>query len=239
MLIVQDAAERTWQVYLALRPEPAYGLWALVAVNAIVFVIFAFSFGRPRTALEWRSFGALSAFVVALFVEMYGFPLTLFVLSGWLQSKYPEIDLLAHDAGHLWQTIFGLQGPAHATMIHVASNALIAAGLALIVLSWRALRAAQRAGRVAAQGPYAFVRHPQYLGFLMIIVALLLQWPTFLTLAMFPVLVWMYLRLARQEELDMQVRFGDAYVSSVAGKPRFVPFLGRVVAVQMKRTTER
>lgn len=94
-----------------------------------------------------------------------------------------------HDAGHLWQTIFGLQGPAHATASHVASNALIAGGFALIVLRWRALRAAQRAGRIATQGPYAFARHPQYLGFLMIMVALPLQWPTIPTLAMFPVLV--------------------------------------------------
>jgi len=221
---VQDAAERTWQIYLATRAEPVYGLWTLVAVNALVFVIFAFSFGRPRTALEWRSFGGFSAFVVALFTEMYGFPLTLYVLSGWLQSKYPQLDLLAHDAGHLWQTIFGLQGSAHATALHVASNVLIVGGFVLIVLAWRALHAAQRAGRIATHGPYAAVRHPQYVGFMLILVGLLLQWPTLLTLAMFPVLAWMYVRLARSEEQDMQARYGEAYVRSVAGKPRFIPW---------------
>jgi methanethiol S-methyltransferase len=222
--IVQDAADRTWQVYLATRAEPAYGLWALVAVNALVFVIFAFSFGRPRTALEWRSFGGFTAFVVALFAEMYGFPLTLYALSGWLQSRYPGLDLLTHDAGHLWQTIFGLQGPVHAGALHVASNALIVGGIVLIVLAWRVLHAAQRADRIAAHGPYAAVRHPQYLGFILILAGLLLQWPTILTLAMFPVLVWMYARLARKEELEMEARFGEAYTRSVAVTPRFLPW---------------
>lgn len=224
---MQDAAERTWQIYLATRAEPAYGLWALAAVNAVVFLIFAFSFGRPRTALEWRSFGGFSAFVVALFTEMYGFPLTLYVLSGWLQSKYPKLDLLAHDAGHLWHTLFGLKGPAHANALHVAGNVLIVGGFVLIVLAWRALWVAQRAGRIAAHGLYAIVRHPQYLGFMLILLGLLLQWPTLLTLAMFPVLVWMYVRLARKEEQDMQARFGEAYVRSVAGRPRFVPWPAR------------
>jgi protein-S-isoprenylcysteine O-methyltransferase Ste14 len=158
---------------------------------------------------------------------MYGFPLTLYVLSGWLQSKYPELDLLAHDAGHLWLTIFGLKGAAHASALHVAGNVLIAGGFVLIVLAWRALWVAQRAGRIAAHGPYAMVRHPQYLGFMLILVGLLLQWPTLLTLAMFPVLIWMYARLARKEEQDMQARFGEAYIRSVAGRPRFVPWAAR------------
>jgi len=223
---VQDPANRTWQIYLATRAEPAYGLWTLVVVNALVFVVFALSFVRPRTALEWRSFGGFSAFVVALFAEMYGIPLTLYVISGWLQTKYPELDLLVHDAGHLWQTIFGLKGPAHVSALHLASNVVMVGGFALIVLAWRALRAAQSNGHIAAQGPYAVIRHPQYLGFILILVGLLLQWPTILTLAMFPVLVWMYARLARTEEQEMQARFGETYVHSVAGKARFVPWPG-------------
>jgi len=223
---VQDAAERTWQIYLGIRPEPAYGQWTLVAVNALVFLIFAFSFGRPRTALEWRSFGGFSAFIVALFAEMYGFPLTLYALSGWLQSRYPQLDLFAHEAGHLWQTIFGLNGRAHTTALHVASNVLTIGGFVLILLAWRVLHAAQRAGRIAARGPYAVIRHPQYLGFMLILVGLLLQWPTILTLAMFPVLVWMYARLARREEQDMLARYGESYICSVTDKPRFVPWPG-------------
>jgi hypothetical protein len=86
--------------------SPSYGLWFMVIINSAIFLIFAFSFTRPKTKRDWRSFGAFSAFVVALFAEMYGFPLTIFLLSGWLTKRYPGIDLYGHDQGHLWSTIF-------------------------------------------------------------------------------------------------------------------------------------
>jgi hypothetical protein len=86
---------------------PSYGLWSLVVINTAVFAIFAFSFTRPRAARDWRSFGGFTAFLVALFTEMYGFPLTIYFLSGWLQRRYPGLDLLSHDAGHLWETLLG------------------------------------------------------------------------------------------------------------------------------------
>lgn len=86
---------------------PAYGLWPLVIINTAVFAIFAFSFTRPRSVRDWRSFGTFTAFLVALFTEMYGFPLTIYLLSGWIGSRYPGIDLFSHNRGHLWETLFG------------------------------------------------------------------------------------------------------------------------------------
>jgi protein-S-isoprenylcysteine O-methyltransferase Ste14 len=204
---------------------PAYGLWSLVVINTAVFALFAFSFTRPRSARDWRAFGAFAGFIAALFVEMYGFPLTIYLLSGWLQRRYPELDLLSHDAGHLWWTLLGLRGDPHLAVLHFASAALIGAGFTLLALAWPVLFEAQRRGRLATGGPYAWVRHPQYAGFIVIMAGFLLQWPTVLTLIMFPVLVVMYMRLARHEERELRRAFPGAYDRYAATAPPWLPHL--------------
>jgi protein-S-isoprenylcysteine O-methyltransferase Ste14 len=205
----------------------AYGLWALVAVNSAVFIIFAFSFGKPQSPRDWRSFSAFSAFIVALFSEMYGFPLTIYLLSGWLQTRYPGTDLVSHDAGHLWSTIFGWQGDPHLSALHIASYLVIAGGFILLAQAWRVLYAAQSTGRLATTGAYRTVRHPQYIGFIAIMLGFLLQWPTVLTLLMFPLLVAMYVHLAHVEEAEARSRFGSAYQSYAAATPPWFPRLWR------------
>ena len=112
-----------------MTPEtaPAYGLWLLAFVNAAVFIMFALSFSKPQTPRDWRSFGAFSAFLVALFAEMYGFPLTIYLLSGWLGSTYPGIDWFSHDAGHLPEMMFGWRGSPHFGPFPVLSYLLLGA----------------------------------------------------------------------------------------------------------------
>jgi methanethiol S-methyltransferase len=202
---------------------PAYGLWSLVIINSLVFIIFALSFAKPQSTRDWRSFGAFSAFLVALFAEMYGYPLTIYLLSGWLASRFPGVDFLAHDAGHLLEVLFGWKSNPHFGPFHVLSNVFIVAGFWLLASAWKVLHQAQRMGRLAATGAYARVRHPQYIGFVMIMFGFLLQWPTLVTLVMFPILVFMYARLARKEEADMAARFGDEWRAYAARTPRFVP----------------
>jgi protein-S-isoprenylcysteine O-methyltransferase Ste14 len=205
---------------------PAYGLWSLVIINSLVFIIFAFSFTRPKNARDWRSFGAFSAFLVALFTEMYGFPLTIYVLSGWLQSRFPDVNWLSHDAGHLLEMLLGWKLNPHLGPFHILSNVFIFGGFWVLATAWNVLYRAQRERRLAITGPYARVRHPQYVGFVLIMFGFLLQWPTILTLAMFPVLVVMYGYLARREEEDMLGQFGPEYREYAARTPRFFPRLG-------------
>ena len=211
----------------------AYGLWSLVALNSAVFIIFAFSFAKPQSKRDWRSFSAFSAFIVALFTEMYGFPLTIYLLSGWLQSRYPGVDWLAHDAGHLLESLFGWRANPHFGPFHLLSFAFIGGGFWLLASSWKVLYAAQHARALATTGPYARIRHPQYAAFVLIMLGFLVQWPTLLTLAMFPVLVWMYVRLARQEEREAIAAFGNAYAQYASQVPAFIPRWRRVVQDMM------
>jgi protein-S-isoprenylcysteine O-methyltransferase Ste14 len=205
---------------------PAYGLWILVVLNSAIFIIFAFSFSKPQSPRDWRSFGAFSAFIVALFTEMYGFPLTIYLLSGSLQTRYPGIDLMSHNAGHLWSTLLGLKGNPHFSVLHLLSTAIIIGGFLLLGAAWRVLYAAQTQGWLATTGPYSYVWHPQYVGFIIILFGFLLLWPTLLTLLMFPFLVAMYVQLAHTEEAEALHRFGQEYWSYAAVTPGWFSRVG-------------
>lgn len=217
----------------------AYGLWLLVIINSAVFILFALSFFKPRTGRDWRSFGAFSAFLVALFTEMYGFPLTIYLLSGWLQSNYPDVNWFAHDSGHLLEMMFGWKTNPHYGPFHLLSFIFIGGGFVLLSAAWRVLYQAQQTGTLAQTGPYAYVRHPQYVGFVLILAGFLFQWPTILTLAMFPVLVFMYWRLALSEEREVTAELGNAYRQYAARVPRFTPRLGDIFGSSRADETER
>lgn len=204
---------------------PAYGLWGLVILNSIIFIGFAFSFFKPQTKRDWRTFGAFSAFIIALFVEMYGFPLSIFLLSGWLTSHYPGVNFLTHDNGHLIHTLLGMKGDPHFDPFHIASNIFIFGGFIILSYSWHTLWKAQKDHKLATFGLYAYVRHPQYVAFIIIMFGFLLQWPTLVTLIMFPILTYMYIRLALSEEKMALAEFGEEYQQWAAKTPRFFPKL--------------
>lgn len=201
----------------------AYNLWPLVIISSGIFIIFAFSFTKPKTPRDWRSFGMFSAFIVALFTEMYGFPLTIYLLSGWLSDKFPGMNLYSHDMGHLWQSFFGFKGDPHFSPLHILSYIFIGGGFIMLSSAWEKLYKAQREHKLATTGLYGRIRHPQYVGFIAIMFGFLLQWPTIITLIMFPVLVFMYIQLANQEEKDMEKEFGRQYIEYRRKTPAFIP----------------
>lgn len=206
-----------------MHESNAYGLWSLVIINSAIFIIFAFSFTKPRSVKDWRSLGAFSAFVVALFTEMYGFPLTIYLFSGWLQSRFPGSDIFSHEAGHLWNTLFGWNINPHFDPLHILSNIVIVGGFVMLASAWRVLHAAQQQNELAVDGIYARMRHPQYAAFILIMFGFLLQWPTLPTVTMFPILVYVYVRLARREELDALEEFGYRYRAYMANTRGFIP----------------
>ena len=210
-----------------MHDTTAYGLWSLVIINSALFIFFALSYFKPRTSRDWRTFGAFSAFIVALFVEMYGFPLTIYLLYPWLARRFPGVDPLGHDVGHLWYPLLGFTGNPHLNPIHFASTIVILLGFWLLAAAWRVLYAAQTASTLATSGPYARIRHPQYVAFVLIMLGFLLQWPTVVTLVLFPILVVTYTRLAIREEVDVGAAFGVEWDRYAAQTPRFIPAFRR------------
>jgi protein-S-isoprenylcysteine O-methyltransferase Ste14 len=201
----------------------AYGFWSLVAVNAGLFVFFLLSFLTPLKKREWRSMSVTIAFFVALFTEMYGFPLTIYILTGVLGSAYPALNPFSHASGHLWLVFFG-GGPATMAWIHVVSNGLVLAGFAIMGKGWELVHRAKSG--LVTKGVYAYVRHPQYSGLFLVMIGMLIQWPTIITAAMFPVLIFVYYHLSKREEAELLVLFGDEYRRFKDKTPMFMPKWG-------------
>ncbi|MBI5827167.1 MAG: isoprenylcysteine carboxylmethyltransferase family protein [Deltaproteobacteria bacterium] len=201
----------------------AYGFWSLVIINVILFLFFILSFITPVKRREWRSMGVTTAFIIALFTEMYGFPLTIYILTVVLGSKYPALNPFAHESGHLWVTFFG-GGAIMLALIHVISNGLVLAGFFTMASGWRRIHKSK--GELVTDGVYSYVRHPQYSGLFLITIGLLIQWPTLITFLMWPILIMAYYKLSRREEEEMEREFGDKYRKYREAVPMFIPRIG-------------
>lgn len=200
----------------------AYGLWAFVVFNVGLFAFFLISFIAPLKKREWRSMGATLGFVVALFTEMYGFPLTIYALTAVLGSRYPALNPFSHANGHLWFVLFG-GGESMMNILHLISNGLVVLGFIVMWKGWRLIHSA--GDKLVTEGLYSHMRHPQYSALLLVMTGMLIQWPTLITALMFPVLVFMYYRLAKREEQDMIDVFGDQYRDYMEHTPMFIPRL--------------
>ncbi len=202
--------------------EYAYGNWLLVIGISAVFLLFLFDAFKPKTGTDWRTFSSFGAFVVALFAEMYGFPLTIYLLTSWFGSRFPQLNF-SHTSGHLWEVLLNNTVNPHWSFLHIVSNIFIIGGLLLISYAWNVLYQAVQKKTLATTGPYRYIRHPQYAGFILIIVGFLLQWPTLITLIMAPLLIFRYIRLASQEETYILKTFGQSFIEYKKSTPGWWP----------------
>jgi protein-S-isoprenylcysteine O-methyltransferase Ste14 len=201
-----------------------YGMWFIVLFNIGLFLFFIISFLAPKGRIEWRNMGVVTAFLIALFTEMYGFPLTIYLLTGWLGEAYPVLQPFSHKFGHLWVVVFG--GSDLAWMVVMGLSLLfLVAGYILLSKGWRLVHNAK--GKLCTEGVYSLVRHPQYTGLFMVIIGFLIQWPTLLTVLMAPILIYGYVRLAKSEEQSMISQFGEQYTSYAQKAPTFFPPLSQ------------
>ena len=198
-----------------------YGNWGVVLVMIVGTSWLLYRYAAPKSWREWGGAGLVQAFIIALYAEMYGFPLTIYLLTGFLGIDLP----LTSYSGHLWATLLGY-GETGAVIEMLLGYTIIILGISILIQGWKEVHRASREERLASDGLYGAVRHPQYTGILLAVFGQLIHWPTILTLALFPIIVWVYIALARKEEARMINQFGDQYRSYQERVPMFLPRRG-------------
>lgn len=195
-----------------------YGHWGLVIISVVIASWIFYRYAAPKSWKEWRGAGLVQAFIIALYAEMYGFPLTIYLLTGVLHIDLP----LTGYSGHLWATLLGY-GPGGAMVEMAIGWSFVLLGLAFLVEGWREVYRASGEGRLATGGLYGIVRHPQYAGIFLALFGQIIHWPTIITLALFPIIVGIYVHLALSEEKELVQKYGDQYRQYQRRVPMFFP----------------
>jgi len=197
------------------------GVWGVAAIMIVIASWFFYRYLAPKTWREWASAGLVQGFIIALYAEMYGFPLTIY-----LMVRFFGLDS-ANLTSSLWSTLLGV-GELGMIISMVLGYALLFVGIGIFAQGWRQLYRAQKEKRLATGGLYALVRHPQYTGlFIGLFGEGVVHWPTFFSVALFPVIVLVYWLLARSEEKRVLEEFGDEYRAYRRRVPMFVPRLSQ------------
>lgn len=211
--------------FLYLDDRPWYGNWPAVVLSIVFFSLFIVGFLVTLPRRDWRQAALGPAFLIALFTEMFGIPFTIYLLSGVFGLSIG----VSGSEGHLWAVLLDRLGWAPlgvgVPLLKWGGSSVVLMGLLLMGWGWRQVYRAR--GALATGGLYGRVRHPQYVGFVLVMVGFLIQWPTLLTLLMLPVLLAAYVKLAAGEDSFLECTHGEAYRSYRQSVPGWLPRLQR------------
>lgn len=197
------------------------GAWAIALIVIVVASWFLYRYLAPKTWREWAGAGLIQAFIIALYAEMYGFPLTIYLL-----VRFFGLDGGSLNA-NLWSTLVGL-GETGMMISMIVGYFLLFTGFGVFIQGWRELYRAHKEKRLATGGLYSLVRHPQYTGlFIALFGEGVIHWPTIFSVGLFPVIVVVYTLLARREEKKIIEEFGEEYLEYRRNVPMFVPVKGK------------
>ena len=197
------------------------GVWPLAVIMIVIVSWVFYRYLAPKSWHEWAGAGVVQAFIIALYAEMYGFPLTIYLL-----SRYFGLDRYDLNAS-LWSTLLGM-GETGMFISMLIGYALLFVGIGLFFQGWRQLHRARQQSRLVIDGLYRYVRHPQYTGlFIALFGEGVVHWPTFFSVGLFPFIVVAYTLLARKEERSMLAQFGEEYRVYQRHVPMFLPLKGQ------------
>ena len=200
------------------------GAWGIALIVIVIASWLLYRYLAPKTWREWASAGVIQAFIIALYAEMYGFPLTIYLL-----VRFFGLDATYLNAS-LWSTLLGV-GEVGMMISMLFGYLILFVGLGIFMAGWRQLHSARQEKRLVTDGLYGMVRHPQYTGlFIAIFGEGIVHWPTIFSVALFPVIIFAYVKLARSEERKVLEQFGDEYRAYQKRVPAFIPRWGQWLA---------
>ena len=205
------------------------GAWGIALIAIVVASWLLYRYLAPKTWKEWASAGVVQAFIIALYAEMYGFPLTIYLLVRFFGLDQSNLN------ASLWSTLLDM-GETGMMIAMILGYILLFTGFGIFMQGWRQVHRARNENRLVTDGLYALVRHPQYTGlFIALFGEGIVHWPTVFSVALFPVIVLAYYLLARSEERKVEVEFGDEYQAYRKRVPMFIPRWGQWRAMTTTR----